>query len=93
MFLIAECLDTVKKGPLMVCTSCLRIFSTVGPYIDHYPQCTKPPSSKIEKQLDRATVSELALLLWRNAFVAQIAKLPSGDKFSNNVHLAIVNLL
>ena len=77
----------------MVCPSCLRIFTTVGPYIDHYPQCTKPPSSKIEKLLDRATVSELALLLWRDAFVAQIAKLPSGEKFSNDIYSSIVSLL
>ena len=78
----------------MVCPSCLCIFTTVGPYIDHHPdQCNKPPSSKIEKLLDRATVSELALLLWRNAVVAELAKLPSGEKFSNIIYSSIVSLV
>ena len=68
-------------------------FSTIGPYVGHYPTCTVTPSSEIEKQIERATVSELALLLWRNTFVAQIENLPAGEIFSNNRTLTFERLI
>ena len=68
----------------MICTSCLTIFTAFGPYFDHHQRCTDPPSRNLVHQYDQALVNELALLLWRNAVVAEVQKLPNGQKFKQH---------
>ena len=68
----------------MICTSCLRTFTALGPYVDHYKKCTDPPSKNLIHYDDQALVNELALLIWRNVVVAEVQKLPNGQKFKQH---------
>lgn len=80
-FLTEECLDYVRKSPVLICSSCLVVFQHIPSFQVHIQTCCSPPRTEIQPKLDHTAMDLLARSLWKQVFLKQFHSLPANRVF------------